>query len=64
MRIAHTERLYAPLARVESPQRRPSRAAEDLEFSETGRDPRFLPGWFIVPTLAAAAIALIAYLLI
>lgn len=23
----------------------------DLEFSEHGRDPRFLPGWWIVPLL-------------
>jgi len=22
----------------------------DLEFSDYGRDPRFLPGWWIVPT--------------
>ena len=22
----------------------------ELEFSEYGRDPRFLPGWWIVPT--------------
>ena len=23
----------------------------DLEFSDLGRDPRFLPGWWIVPLL-------------
>ena len=23
----------------------------DLEFSEHGRDPRFLPGWWLLPTL-------------
>lgn len=25
----------------------------DAEFSEAGRDPRFLPGWFILPTAFA-----------
>ena len=27
----------------------------DLEFSDCGRDPRFLPGWWIVPGLLLAA---------
>jgi len=33
------------------PQQRPLAAHDtsELEFSEYGRDPRFLPGWWIVP---------------
>ena len=26
----------------------------DLEFSDCGRDPRFLPGWWIVPGMLLA----------
>lgn len=33
------------------------RAVEEFEFSESGRDPRFLPGWFLIPGFAIAAVA-------
>ena len=38
----------------------------DLEFSEHGRDPRFLPGWWLLPALllSSTCIAGIASLLI
>ena len=38
----------------------------DLEFSELGRDPRFLPGWWLLPALllSATCIAGIASLLV
>jgi len=38
----------------------------DLEFSEHGRDPRFLPGWWLLPALllGSTCIAGIATLLI
>lgn len=38
----------------------------DLEFSEHGRDPRFLPGWWLLPSLllGSTCIAGIASLLI
>jgi hypothetical protein len=32
------------------------RAIEEFEFSEWGRDPRFLPGWFLIPGFAIAAV--------
>jgi len=38
----------------------------ELEFSDHGRDPRFLPGWWIVPGVLTALSALVclgAYLL-
>jgi hypothetical protein len=38
------------------------RAIEEFEFSEWGRDPRFLPGWFLIPGFAIAS--LMAILLI
>lgn len=28
----------------------------DLEFSDYGRDPRFLPGWWIVPALLGTVV--------
>ena len=38
----------------------------DLEFSELGRDPRFLPGWWLLPALlvSSTCIAGIASLLV
>jgi hypothetical protein len=38
----------------------------DLEFSDHGRDPRFLPGWWIVPLLvpSLATISFVMSLLI
>ena len=32
----------------------------DLEFSEAGRDPRFLPGWYILPSIVGGLLVLIA----
>ena len=37
-------------------------AIEDFEFSDWGRDPRFLPGWFLIPGFAIGA--MVAILLI
>lgn len=31
----------------------------DAEFSDYGRDPRFLPGWFILPSVLAGAAVVI-----
>ena len=30
------------------------RSSDDLEFSDLGRDPRFLPAWWLWPVLAVA----------
>jgi hypothetical protein len=59
------ERLcFAPAARIRGERKRCG-AVEDLEFSESGRDPRFLPGWFILPTLTMGTVtAAIVYLLV
>ena len=50
--VHYLPRLYADLA--------------DLEFSELGRDPRFLPGWWLLPALllSSTCIAGIASLLV
>ena len=32
----------------------------DLEFSEVGRDPRFLPGWYILPSIVGGLLVLTA----
>ena len=32
----------------------------DLEFSEIGRDPRFLPGWYILPSIVGGLLVLTA----
>jgi hypothetical protein len=32
----------------------------DLEFSEIGRDPRFLPGWYILPSVVGGLLVLAA----
>ena len=43
----------------------PTRAAEglvDLEFSDYGRDPRFLPGWWVVPALFGAPLTVWLFL--
>jgi len=34
----------------------------DLEFSEIGRDPRFLPGWYILPSAFGGLLVLVALL--
>lgn len=38
----------------------------DAEFSEMGRDPRFLPGWYILPgiVLSAVMLGLVLWLLL
>ena len=33
-------------------------ALMDLEFSEIGRDPRFLPGWYILPSIVGGLLVL------
>lgn len=61
---------YGPL--LESPAARPRRKRTpldvfrdhadrvDLEFSEYARDPRFIPGWFILPgVMLGAAIIMV-----
>jgi hypothetical protein len=35
----------------------------DLEFSEAGRDPRFLPGWYILPAVLGGVLMLAALIL-
>jgi hypothetical protein len=35
----------------------------ELEFSEMGRDPRFLPGWYILPLAAIGVVALLVLLI-
>jgi hypothetical protein len=35
----------------------------DLEFSEIGRDPRFLPGWYILPSALGGLLVLVALLI-
>jgi hypothetical protein len=30
----------------------------ELEFSDIGRDPRFLPGWYILPSVLGALLVL------
>ena len=35
-------------------------ALMELEFSEVGRDPRFLPGWYILPSAIAGTLLLAA----
>ena len=32
----------------------------DLEFSESGRDPRFLPGWYILPSIVGGLLVLLS----
>jgi len=34
----------------------------DLEFSEIGRDSRFLPGWYILPSALGGLLVLVALL--
>jgi hypothetical protein len=34
----------------------------DLEFSEIGRDARFLPGWYILPSALGGLLVVIALL--
>ena len=34
-----------------------------LEFSEIGRDPNFLPGWYILPSIVGGVLVLIALLI-
>lgn len=38
-------------------------ALMELEFSEVGRDPRFLPGWYILPSIFAGTLLLAALIL-
>lgn len=33
-------------------------ALMDLEFSDIGRDPRFLPGWYILPSIVGGLLVL------
>jgi len=35
----------------------------ELECSDYGRDPRFLPGWWITPTCFFALVGVLAYLI-
>ena len=35
-------------------------ALMELEFSEVGRDPRFLPGWYILPSIVGGLLVLTA----
>jgi hypothetical protein len=35
----------------------------ELEFSEAGRDPRFLPGWYILPAVICGSLMLAALIL-
>jgi hypothetical protein len=32
----------------------------ELEFSEVGRDPRLLPGWYILPSIVGGLLVLAA----
>jgi hypothetical protein len=36
----------------------------DLEFSDYGRDPHFLPGWYILPGIVAGVIVIASVLLL
>jgi hypothetical protein len=36
----------------------------DLEFSEYGRSPRFLPGWYILPGAIGGLLVIVAALLV
>lgn len=38
-------------------------ALMELEFSEVGRDPRFLPGWYILPSVIGGTLLLAALIL-
>jgi hypothetical protein len=35
-------------------------ALMDLEFSEIGRDSRFLPGWYILPSIVGGLLVLVS----
>lgn len=50
-------------ARAPATTRLKREALLELEFSEIGRDPRFLPGWYILP-FAAIGAGMLLFLLI
>ena len=57
--------FYAPRTcqgRRTVPQQR--RQGPELDFSEDFRDPRFMPGWFILPSFALAVLIGGFYLLL
>ena len=68
MSLTFDERFHVALRKASAPSKRDAaarRAAarrateeleEELEFGDLGRDPRFLPGWFVIPGFAVAAI--------
>ncbi len=43
-------------------KKRLAAAQEELEFSEYGRSPRFVPGWYTVPLLLPWAVVLLVWL--
>ena len=62
MNTAHYDKVFlVPVARptpmVRPASRSNSDAVSDWEFSDAMRDPRFLPGWYMLPALAFAALA-------
>jgi hypothetical protein len=63
MRAAYYDKLYlVPLAR---PPRTVCRGNLEViierEFSDEFRDPRFLPGWYILPGLAIAGLIIAVF---
>lgn len=40
-----------------------SESSESLEWGEVGRDPRFPPGWFVVPAFLFPPVLLVALLI-
>lgn len=66
MSYAHDHVFDVPLARSVRNRRNMAEVFRDraradlinLEFSEHGRDPRFLPGWYILPGVVAGAIVI------
>ena len=55
----HRRPLPAPLPKPANE----SEPSDSFEWSEVGRDPRFPPGWFVVPAFLFPPVLLVALLI-
>ena len=70
MSLTFDERFHVALRKASARKKRDAaarraaarRAIEDFEFGESGRDPRFLPGWYLIPGFAIAVAVLLVTL--
>ena len=60
---AYDDRFDSPAGAGSSPAIHDDDALIELEFSDFGRDERFLPGWYILPSIVGGLLVIASLLI-